>query len=132
MPKIVFEVVICVCAAYGFITLVYELILSVKHKIKYENSMVKLVLVVKNQGDVIEGVLRNILPRDFIRKLMPGGRLTVLDMGSRDDTMDILRRLEREYECIEVLKKSEKETLFKYFEDNEEREPGVERIGKKV
>ncbi len=132
MPKIFFEVVICVFAAYGFITLVYELILSVKHKIKYENSMIRLVLVVKNQGDVIEGVLRNILPRDFIRKLMPGGRLTVLDMGSRDDTMDILRRLEREFECVEVLKKSEKETLFRYFEDNEEHEIGVEHTGGKV
>ncbi len=132
MPRIVFEAVICICAAYGFITLVYELIMSIRHKIKYENSMVKLVLVVKNQGEVIEGVLRNILPRDFIRKLMPGGRLTVLDMGSRDDTLDILRRLEREYECIEVLKKSEKEMLFRYFDDNEEREIGIENTGRKV
>lgn len=119
MPKMLYEIIICVFAAYGFIALAYELVLSIKHKIRYENSKIKLVLIVKNQGEVIEGVLRNILPRNFIRKLMPGGKLTVLDMGSRDDTIDILRRLEKEYECIEVLKKSEKEALFKSFEDSD-------------
>jgi len=47
------------------------------------------VLIVRNQGETIEGVLRNVLPRDFIRKLMPGGKLHVLDMDSDDDTLDI-------------------------------------------
>ncbi|WP_010681203.1 hypothetical protein [Acetivibrio cellulolyticus] len=132
MPRAIFEIVMCIFAAYGFVMLVHGLMMSIKHKMKYKNSMVKLVLIVKNQGDVIEGVLRNILPRDFIRKLMPGGRLIVLDMGSKDDTMDILRKLEKDYECLQVLKKSEKETLFKYFEETEERETGVDHLGRKV
>lgn len=132
MVKMIFEVVVCMLAAYGFMTLLHELMLTVKHNMGYKSSMVKLVLIVKNQGEVIEGVLRNILPRDFVRKLMPGGRITVLDMGSNDDTMDILRKLEKDYECIQVLKKSEKETLFKFFEDAVEHETGVEHIEKKV
>ena len=118
MLKMAFDAVMCIFAVYGFIILIHEIMLTVRHKMKYKSSMVKLVLIVKNQGDVIEGVLRNILPRDFIRKLIPGGRLTVLDMGSKDDTIDILRKLEKDYECIQVLKKSEKESLFKFFEED--------------
>ncbi|MFZ5986016.1 MAG: hypothetical protein ACOYWZ_02700 [Bacillota bacterium] len=132
MLRTVFEVVVCVLAAYGFITLIHELILSVKHKMNYKNSMVKLVLIVKNQGEVIEGVLRNVLPRDFLRKLMPGGKLIVLDMGSKDDTLDILRKLEKDYECLEVLKRNEKDILFKYFEEPEEKEPNLEHARRKV
>lgn len=127
-----FEVFVCVLAAYGFITLIHELILSIKQNRSYKNSMVKLVLMVKNQGETIEGVLRNVLPRDFLRKLMPGGKLIILDMGSKDETLDILRKLERDYECLEVLKRSEKEVLFKYFEDPDEKDHVLEHAGKKA
>jgi hypothetical protein len=130
--KTIFEIVVCMFATYGFIGFLHEILLTIKHNMKYETSMVKLVLIVKNQGEIIEGVLRNILQRDFIRKLMPGGRLIVLDMGSNDDTIDILRKLEKDFECIQVLKKSEKEGLFKSFDECEEQEIGVEHIGRKV
>ncbi|HOQ37962.1 MAG TPA: hypothetical protein PK033_07690 [Acetivibrio sp.] len=128
MLQIVLEVLVCVLAAYGLIILLHELLLSAKQSRSYKNSMVKLVLIVKNQGETIEGVLRNVLPRDFIRKLMPGGKLIVLDMGSKDDTMDILRKLERDYECLEVLKRSEMEYLFKCFEDENERSRVMEHV----
>lgn len=132
MMKTIFEIVVCMFATYGFITFLHELLLTIKHNMKYKTSMVKLVLIVKNQGEVIEGVLRNILQRDFIRKLMPGGRLIVLDMGSNDDTIDILRKLEKDFEYIQVLKKSEKESLFKFFDEGDEHEVGAEHIGKKI
>lgn len=128
MLQIVLEVLVCVLAAYGLIILLHELLLSAKQSRSYKNSMVKLVLIVKNQGETIEGVLRNVLPRDFIRKLMPGGKLIVLDMGSKDDTVDILRKLERDYECLEVLKRSEMEYLFKCFEDENERSRVMEHV----
>ncbi|HOM01331.1 MAG TPA: hypothetical protein PLH43_00700 [Acetivibrio sp.] len=118
MAEFIFEVIACFLAAYGLMMLIHDLLVSIKnHNKGYRNSQVKLVLIVKNQGETIEGVLRNVLPRDFIRKLMPGGKLMVLDMGSNDDTMDILRRLEKDYECLEVLGKSEKDALFKSFDE---------------
>jgi hypothetical protein len=130
MLQIVLEVLVCVLAAYGLITLTYESLLSARHNRGYKNSMVKLVLIVKNQGETIEGVLRNVLPRDFIRKLMPGGKLIVLDMDSKDDTMDILRKLERDCECLEVLKRSEKDFLFKPFEEGDDKGTVIEHAGK--
>ena len=126
--KIIFEIIVYMFATYGFITFLHELFISIKHETQYKSSMVRLVLIVKNQGEVIEGVLRNVLQRDFIRKLIPGDRLTVLDMGSKDDTIDILKKLEKDYDYIQVLKKSEMESLFKSFDDGEEHDIGAEHI----
>lgn len=120
MLRIIFEIVLCILAAYGFMSLTHDLIISARNSINYENSMIKLVLIVKNQGEVIEGVLRNVLSRDTLRKLMPGAKVTILDMGSKDDTLDILRKLQEDYECLDVLKKSEKDSIFKYFEEQHE------------
>lgn len=117
MSENIFEFIMVILATYGLITVIYDLILTIKNKSKYKNSMIKLVLIVKNQGDTIEGVLRNVLPRNFIRKLMPGGKLTILDMGSKDDTLEILQKLEIDYPCLEVLKQSEKEAIFNSFEE---------------
>lgn len=116
MLRMVFECLVCIFAAYGLIAFLYEALFTGRH-VKCTGSMIKTVLIVKNQAEIIEGVLRNILRRDSIRKLMPGGRLIVLDMGSKDDTMEILKRLERDYECIQVLKGSEGNSIFKCFED---------------
>ncbi|AEV66884.1 hypothetical protein [Acetivibrio clariflavus] len=130
MLKTMFDIVVYMFATYGFIVFLHELLVSIKHSRRYKNSMIRLVLMVKNQGEVIEGVLRNALQRDFIRKLMPDGRLTVLDMGSSDDTVDILKKLEKDYEYIEVLKKCEMESVFESFDDKEEQYIEVERIEK--
>lgn len=121
MIKSIFEILLCILASYGIISLVHEIFTSIRNKIDYSNSRVKLVLIVKNQGEVIEGVLRNALSRDFLRKLIPEGRLTILDMGSKDDTLDILRKLEADYECIDVLKRNEMDSLFKCFDEHEEK-----------
>ena len=122
MSEKIFEFIMVILATYGLITVIYDLILTIKNKSKYKNSMIKLVLIVKNQGDTIEGVLRNVLPRNFIRKLMPGGKLTILDMGSKDDTLEILQKLEIDYPCLEVLKQGEKEAIFNSFEEERELE----------
>lgn len=120
MAEKVFEFIMVILATYGFLTIIHDLVLAIKSKSKYQNSMIKLVLIVKNQGDVIEGVLRNVLPRSFIRKLMPEGKLTILDMGSKDDTLKILQKLEIDYECLEVVNQTEKDIIFNSFKEEDE------------
>jgi hypothetical protein len=51
---------------------------------------------------------------------MPGGKLTILDMGSKDDTLEILQKLEIDYPCLEVLRKTEKDIIFNSFEEKGE------------
>ena len=128
MLKTIFEIIVYIFATYGLITFLHELLVNIKYNNQYRNSMIRLILIVKNQGEVIEGVLRNALQRDFIRKLMPHGRLTVLDMGSQDDTIDILRKLEKDYECIQLLKRSEMESILNSFDEDENHDVGAENI----
>jgi len=128
MLKTIFEILVYMFATYGFILFLHELLVNIKHNTQCKNSMMKLVLIVKNQGEVIEGVLKNALQRDFIRKLMPDGRLTILDMGSKDDTVDILRKLEKDYECVQVLKKSEMEIFFNSFDEDNEHTVKAEHV----
>lgn len=117
MFETIMEIIICLLAAYGFFTLLHDLVMTIKQRANYKNPMVKLVLLVKNQGDVIECILRNVLSRDVLRKLIPQGKLIILDMGSKDDTLDILRKLEKDYECLEVIRKGERETIFRNFDE---------------
>jgi len=63
MAEIIFEVATCVLAAYGLMVLIHQFLVYIKqHNKGYRNSQVKLVLIVRNQGETIEGVLRNVLP----------------------------------------------------------------------
>lgn len=132
MIKNIFDILLCILATYGIISLVHEMVTSIRNRINYSDSRIKLVLIVKNQGEVIEGVLRNVLSRDSLRKLIPEGRLTILDMGSKDDTLEILRKLEADYECIDVLKRNEMDSLFKSFDEHEEKEPSLDNMKKGI
>ena len=72
MSEKIFEFIVVILATYGLVTIIYDLILTIKNKSKYKNSMIKLVLIVKNQGDTIEGVLRYVLISSRTIKLFHG------------------------------------------------------------
>jgi glycosyltransferase involved in cell wall biosynthesis len=75
----------------------------------------KLVLIVKDQEESIEGIVKNIAACELIKKAMTDGELTVIDTGSTDRTVDILRKLEKDYEFIKVMTENEKERILHVF-----------------
>ena len=60
------------------------------------------IIAVKNQENKIEGFMRSFLFRviygreEFIKNII------VTDLDSKDETINILNRLEKDYECIKV------------------------------
>jgi len=67
MAEIIFEVATCVLAAYGLMVLIHQFLVYIKqHNKGYRNSQVKLVLIVRNQGETIEGVLRKRSSQGFL------------------------------------------------------------------
>ncbi|HHW47207.1 MAG TPA: hypothetical protein GXX14_01125 [Clostridiaceae bacterium] len=117
MAEIIFQFITYVLAIYGLINLVVN-ISGLFYKKSYSKDIkIKAVLFVKNCEDVIEGVIRNIFIGDFLRKVMSNRNLTVVDMGSTDRTLDILEIIERDYDAVEVLKESEKEKVFDFFDE---------------
>ena len=75
-----------------------------------------MVLIVKNQEEVIEGIIRNLSSADILRKAMTTEKLTILDMSSSDKTLEILNKLKSDYEYFDILEEDEKESIFAGFE----------------
>jgi hypothetical protein len=116
MIEILFHIFTYLLAAYGAMFLIFSIINSIRQRINFEYPGIKLILLVKNQQEVIEGIIRYTFTIDFLRNIMPGRKLTVLDMGSTDETIVILRKLEETFGHLEVLEENDKEKIFTGFE----------------
>ena len=97
MLEIIFYGLIWCFAVYGILVMIQEIIRNNTYKKIEEN--VKLIITVKDAEDGIE---------NYIRELMMGknfyNNLVVIDMESSDDTMCILKELQKDMN-IKVLNK---------------------------
>ena len=71
--------------------------------------------MLKDQEESVEGIVRSMFSESLVRKVINSGKVTVLDMGSKDDTWKILNKLGTLYEQLELIKPSEKEKIFDGF-----------------
>jgi hypothetical protein len=76
------------------------------------NTGVKLVILIKNQQDKVEGIVKTILSGEMAREIISSSKLYIVDMGSEDETLKILKKLKTNYDMIEVFNKDEKELIF--------------------
>ncbi len=105
-------------AVYGIISFIAGIAdLIYCKKVKRKN--IKLVLIVKNQEDTIEGVVRSLYINDYPGRIMSDRGLTVIDMGSQDSTSEVLDRLKREYGSLEVYSQNQKSCVFENFNDRQ-------------
>lgn len=109
MLSIVIYSIVCFFALYGILELI---ILVLKHK-SYKNFKVfsepYAVLCVSNQEDYIESAIRSIVWQMNTQSGIPNciNNLVVIDLGSNDETPEILCRLSQEYEFINIMSKEE-------------------------
>jgi glycosyltransferase involved in cell wall biosynthesis len=78
----------------------------------------KLVLIVKDQEETIEGSVRRIVSSDILKKASLDSELIILDMGSTDKTLEVLEKLKNDLECVNIVTNSEKESIFGVFSQN--------------
>jgi hypothetical protein len=107
--------IVCILALYGLISLILSVVNTICDRAGIKNERIKLVLIVKNQQDTIEGVIRNILAGNLLRRIMSGRKLTIIDIKSTDETLKILQVLKDDYEWLEILCEDEKEKIFEEF-----------------
>lgn len=112
MLNYIVYVLIYFLAIYGALSLIIGLMNSQDKRIKFKNSNNKLVLFTKDSEETIEGIVRSICRSDFNCKNICNGMLTIVDMGSIDDTISILNKLENDYCNLEIIKEDEKERVF--------------------
>ncbi|MGI6776729.1 MAG: glycosyltransferase [Acetivibrionales bacterium] len=117
MLESVVQFVVFFLAIYGVFTLIMGLKGLITQKIDIEDYKTKLVIMVKDQEETIEGIIRTIFMESFLRKVLSNDKLIVIDMGSKDKTREILEKLKREYEYIEVLNENQKDRVFAICSD---------------
>lgn len=95
--------VICCFAVYGLAQLFCRFLHGIGSNLERTGNTYT-VMTVCNQEDCIEGMVRAAVWRSLSQN---GGRqvqdIVVVDLGSEDETVDILRKLEREYEFVHVM-----------------------------
>jgi len=115
MLKAIFEFTVYLFALYGAVILILGTVGSVCRSKSCDNLKIRMVLVVKNAENVIEGIVRNVFLGGVLGIVMSQGRLTIIDMGSTDSTQEILNKLKNDYEVLDVLGTDEKEKVFTAF-----------------
>lgn len=105
-----------IAAYYGLYCLI-ELIdvkfsIRVDSKSEIYNHM--LTLMVKNAENEIEYTIRK-LRHLSLSGMKNGIKIVVIDMGSTDNTLEILEKISQQNEDIEVLKFDEKHRIFEIF-----------------
>ena len=121
--KMVFEFVAYVLMICGLLAIVTELIRLFTQNINIGQTKAKLVLIVKNQEDAIEGIVRNIFLSNCLKGISNKCGLTIVDMGSSDDTLKILSKLKSRYKNLEILEADKKDEIFAEYSYDEGKVP---------
>lgn len=117
MFEMIFQALIYFLAIYGTFVLAVEIVNRLLSMGIPDNSNARMVILVKNLEDKIEGIIRLLFLGQFLRKTGIKRRLAVVDMGSTDKTTDILNKLKKDYEYMDVFVVDEKSKVFSGFSD---------------
>ena len=102
MLEFVLNTVFWTLALYGLFEIVKNII-YISTYTKFQSDGMYLIVAVKNQEEKIEGFLRSILLKIIYGKEESFRNILVVDLKSKDNTKEILKRLEMEYDNIKVL-----------------------------
>ena len=101
MVDFIVNVIVWTLALYGL----FEIIKTIYNIFSYTNLStdgIYMIIAVKNQENKIEGFLRSILFRFIYGKEEYIKNIIVTDLESKDSTMQILNKLQKDYSFIKV------------------------------
>ena len=103
MGEFILNGVFWILALYGLFEIIKNIIYICTYT-KLKSDGIYLIIATKNQEERIEGFLRMLIFRllygkeEFIKDII------VADLDSTDDTMKILTKLSKDYDCIKIAK----------------------------
>jgi hypothetical protein len=103
--------ILSLLAVFGLISLFLDIFRLMGRK-KYFVEKANIVLLVNDQEQNIEGMVREAMESKFVRNIAINGNFIIVDMDSKDDTLKILRKLENKYPLLEVCSFDERECIF--------------------
>ncbi|NLC69683.1 MAG: hypothetical protein GX754_13085 [Clostridiaceae bacterium] len=111
------DILMYIFALYGVITAISAIVKCFYRNLNLGNPGIRIAIIVKNQGELIEGVVRSVLSSRVFENVIREGGLYVVNMDSNDSTGEILHRLKGDYDChnMVVLSGEEKNKVFEGF-----------------
>jgi len=104
-------VILSLFAIYGLIDLFLNIFRMIGRR-KYFVDNANIVLLVNDQEENIEGMIRSAMESKFVRNIAINGSFIIVDMNSKDDTLKILKRMENRFPLVEVCSFDERECIF--------------------
>ena len=98
-------------AIFGLISLFLDIFKLMGRK-KYFVEKANLVLLVNDQEQNIEGLVRDAMESKFVRNIAINGNFIVLDMNSKDETLRLLKKLENQFPLLEVCSFEDSDCIF--------------------
>lgn len=101
MADFIINGILWTLALYGLIEIIKTLIYIFTYT-NLKTDGIYLIVAVKNQQEKIEGFLRTVLFRLLYGKEENIKEVIVTDLDSKDETVDILKKLQKDYDCLKV------------------------------
>lgn len=105
-----------VLALYGLFEIIKQIIYIYTYT-DLKSEGIYVIVAIKNQENKVEGFLRTILFRLIYGKEDNVKNIIVADLGSTDETMNIVNKLSKEYECIKTIKWKECKEIIDTIND---------------
>lgn len=117
MWDFIINTVVWTLALYGFFEIIKTIIYICSYT-KIKSDGIYVIIAVKNQEKQIEGFIRGILFRLLYGKEEYIKDIIISDLDSKDNTLQILNKLQKDYECIKVSNWKECEELINNIKVN--------------
>ena len=111
------NIVFWTLAIYGLFEIVKNIIYIFTYT-KFQSDGIYLIIAVKNQEEKIEGFLRSSLFKILYGKEDYLKNIIVADLKSDDNTKEIAKKLEDEYDCLKVTSWKECKELIDNVNEN--------------
>lgn len=99
MENFVINSILWTLALYGLFELIKQIIYICTYTNMKANG-IYMIIAVKNQEEKIEGFLRSILFKILYGKEDYVKNIIIADLGSKDNTKEIVNKMASDYECI--------------------------------
>lgn len=101
MASFIINGIIWTLALYGMIEIIKEIIYIFSYT-KLKSDGIYVIIAAKNQENIIETFMRTFLFRIIYGKEESIKDIIAVDLDSTDATMEILQKLNKDYECIRI------------------------------
>ncbi len=117
MTEFILRTIFWTLAIYGFIEIIKNIMYILTYT-KFQSDGIYVIIAVKNQEEKIEGFLRSSLFKILYGKEEYLKDIIVADLKSTDNTKEIAKKLEMEYDCLKVTSWKECKDIIDNINDN--------------